>query len=155
MKFSTIAALAVAGAAPAFAFPHMVRASPLVFLRQFAHVFPLSKLRDMGLENVQQFERAVRRDGPDVVRRMATADKRQVGSPMSIPLGAIPIPGLNVPTSIDIPYVVSVGTKGESRSAVASDSRTLTRSDATQSSPTPTTHSRLLDPKTSAVDAQD
>ena len=105
MKFaSAVAALAV-GAATVNAFPHMVSFSPLLPSPKTTDVSSI-KLRDMGMDNVAQFEKVIRQEGPHW-------DKRQTGSqsPISIPLPALPIPGLNIPNAIDLPFIVSVGTE--------------------------------------------
>ena len=66
----------------------------------------------MGMNNVAEFEAVVRREGPEALRRSPPVDKRQgTQLPISIPLPALPIPGLNIPTSIDVPFVVTLGTK--------------------------------------------
>ncbi|KAL8279023.1 hypothetical protein RQP46_008481 [Phenoliferia psychrophenolica] len=73
-----------------------------------ANAFP-HMLRDLGLDNMGEFKKVVRRDGPDALRNMGK--RAGVGLPTSIPLPALPIPGLNLPGLIDIPGILTVGTK--------------------------------------------
>ena len=106
MRVSSLVAALSVGAATVDAFPHMV-SSLFPFLFKCTDT---SKLRDMGMNNVAQFEKLVRREGPQALRR-SPVEKRQTQLPISIPLPALPIPGLNIPTSIDLPFIVSVGTE--------------------------------------------
>lgn len=70
------------------------------------------QLRDMGAENLQDFERMVRRSGGAPLPRSGPAvDKRQTQLPVSISLPALPIPGLPIPLTIDLPGISTVGTK--------------------------------------------
>ena len=66
----------------------------------------------MGLDSIADFDKLARRQTPDALRRSPpTVDKRQQALPISLKCPALPVPGLNIPGSIDVPFVATVGTK--------------------------------------------